>query len=310
MKSKLSLLLYVLGIALFASTLVFTQTDPKTVFFRVSVNDKKGNILDDLKREQFSIKENGSEQEISYFSNKDEPASVVILLDLSESIEPNRLRLNLKYAANFIDQSNSRNEYSIVGFGPEVTQLTDWKDGGMRITEALNKIAAAANGFEGNTSLYDAMMFGFEKFKSASHKKKIMLIFSDGQDNKSKEDSGDVRKALKRNDVVVYAIAILAGADTASMTGMQGQAFLDEMAGISGGRTYYPITVVEGDKVVELVTAAVKRQYVLGYVPKESPKKKDWRSVKIKASAADEKGKEKSLQVITREGYFVAEEKP
>lgn len=94
------------------------------------------------------------------------------------------------------------------------------------------------------------------------------------------------------------------------MTGMQGQAFLDELARLSGGKSLYPQTHLEMKEIVELVIALVRKQYVIGYVPKESTKKKDWRSVKIKVSTADEKDKEKSLVIRAREGYFAAEEKP
>lgn len=309
MKNQFTKLFQILSIGLLASMLVFSQVkpDPKIVLFRASVTDK-ANFVENLKKEQFTIKEDGTEQEISYFSHKDEPASVVILLDLSESITQTVLQLNVKSVAKFIDQSNFQNEYSIIGFGPEVSQLTDWKDKGSRINDVLNKIITS--NFNGNTRFYDAITLAFEKFKTGKHDKKVLLIFSDGQDNESKDESGDVRKALKRNDVVIYSIAILNGADTSTMTGMQGVAFLDEMAGISGGKSYYPITIVENSEVIELVVAAVRKQYVIGYVPKESKTKKDWRSVKIKASTTDEKGKEKSLAVRARNGYFTAEEKP
>lgn len=310
MKNK-SLLFCILSLVLFAATLAFAQArpDPKTVFFRVSVIDKKGNFVENLKKEQFTLKDEGTEQEISYFSDKDEPASVVILLDLSESIKPTVLQANIKYAAKFIEQSNPQNDYSIIGFGPEVARLTDWKDRGSRILDVLNKIAAKKN-LAGNTRLYDAVTFAFEQFKSGAHDKKVMLIFSDGQDNISEDSFGKVRKELKRTDVVIYSVAILGGDDLASLTGMQGQAFLDELAGISGGKTYYPQTFREIENAVQELAASVRKQYVLGYIPKESTKKKDWHSVKIKASAVDEKGKEKSLLVGTREGYFAAEEKP
>lgn len=194
MKNRFAKLLQISSIGLLASMLVFSQvkTEPKTVLFRVSVVDKKGDFVENLKKEQFTIKEDGTEQGISYFSDKEEPASVVILLDLSESIEKSVLQLNVKSVAKFIDGSNFENEYSIIGFGPEVTQLTDWKDSGRRINDVLNKIITSNS--QGNTRFYDAITLAFEKFKTGKHKKKVLLIFSDGQDNNRKRNTETCEK--------------------------------------------------------------------------------------------------------------------
>ena len=51
------------------------------------------------------------------------------------------------------------------------------------------------------------------------------MIISDGQDNASRYNFGEVRRLMKESDVVTYAVGILGG-DAGSMLGMQGQAFL------------------------------------------------------------------------------------
>jgi Ca-activated chloride channel family protein len=303
MKHKLLHILQILSIGLFASVLVFSQA--KTVSFRVSVADKNGKIVGDLRREHFSVKEDGKEQEISYFSDKEEPASVVVLMDLSDSIDPEIRRANAKYAWQFIDASHAQNEYSVVGFHESVVELAGWKASRDKLTEifkATEKVEAS----KGQTHFYDALMLAFEKLKTSSYGKKIVLIFSDGVDNQSELSFKKIHRELKRNDVTVYAVSV-AGIDDSSISAFQGQAFLNELAILSGGAAYFPQTFPWLDTALENVVAAVKNQYVIGYVPKDSKKNKDWHSVKIKVSATDTANKKQTLTARTREGYFVGE---
>jgi Ca-activated chloride channel family protein len=66
-----------------------------------------------------------------------------------------------------------------------------------------------------NTALYDAVYLGTEKVTRGSHQKKAMLIISDGQDNASRYNFGEVRRLLKESDVVTYGVGIMDGRDAA-----------------------------------------------------------------------------------------------
>src|SRR5207237_6360686 len=104
-----------------------------------------------------------------------------------------------------------------------------------------------------NTALYDACYLGIERVTRGSHQKKALLIISDGQDNASRYNFGEVRRLMKESDVTVYAVGILSGGDAGSMNGMQGQAFLDELASVTGGKSFYPQTNDELDEIFERI---------------------------------------------------------
>jgi Ca-activated chloride channel homolog len=303
MRNKISQFLQILSIGLLASVLVFSQS--KMVSLRVSVVDKNGKSVGNLKQEHFSVKEDGKEQEISYFSDREEPASVVILMDISDSIEPEVRRANVKYALKFIDAGDAQNEYSVVGFHESVVEFAGWKASRDKLTEVI-KATEKVKASRGETHFFDAVMFAFEKFKTSSYGKEVVLIFSDGSDNQSELSFKKVHRELKRNDVTVYAVSIL-GKDDSSITTLQGQAFLEELAIFSGGAAYFPQTFPWLDAALENIVAAVKNQYVIGYVPKDARKDKDWHDVKIKVAAYGADNKKLSLTVRAREGYFAPE---
>ena len=64
------ILLQILGVGFLSATLVFSQSESgsKMVLLRASVTDKKGNIVTDLKPEDFEVYENGKKQDITNFS--------------------------------------------------------------------------------------------------------------------------------------------------------------------------------------------------------------------------------------------------
>ena len=88
-----------------------------------------------------------------------------------------------------------------------------------------------------NTALYDAVYLGLDRVTRGTHQKKALLIISDGQDNASRYNFNEVKRLMKESDVVTYAVGIQDRGDVSSQLGMQGQAFLDELASVTGGRS-------------------------------------------------------------------------
>ena len=300
----------VLVVGLFFAVVVFSQTDssPETVYFRVSVTDKYGRTASGLKKENFKVREEKIEQEISYFNDKEEPASVAVLLDISESIDPKLRQILTNAVSSFVRAANSQNDYSLIAFGNEPYTLAEWGSTHEQMVEALNKLAVAKIKSQG-TRLYDSCFFALEKLEKSKHPKKVVLILSDGVDTQSEKGFGKVREKVKSSDAQIYSISVINPSDLATLSGMQGQTFLEEFVSISGGKSFRPAMPDELDESVKAIVWLLQYQYVIGYKSKPSQKKDKWRSVEIKAEPLiDSKGKKIPLEVHTRKGYFL--EKP
>ncbi|HEX8734724.1 MAG TPA: VWA domain-containing protein [Pyrinomonadaceae bacterium] len=272
---------------------------------RASVVDYKGRAIKNLKPEQFTVKENGVEQEIKYFSDRKEPASVLIMLDISGSIERKVREIHVAQALKFI-QNNSENEYSIVAFNNKVEELADWGSGSssrqQQLTDSVNKTSEAKKG-KGNTAFFDALLYALEKFKNSRHGKKVLLVFSDAFDNASQKDFSDVEKELKKSDVSVFTVVVnLPSDDSGSLLALT-MPYLQEIDKISGGKAFYAQSKAETEAALRLIESIVNTQYIIGYIPKKPQKDRNWHNLDIRVSAAGEKGKNLKAAIIAPAGY-------
>ncbi|MBS1796476.1 MAG: VWA domain-containing protein [Acidobacteria bacterium] len=266
------------------------------VTLTLTVTDIYGRYVSGLTQNAFAVSDNGTEQEITFFSDTDAPVSLGVLFDVSGSMSGTKIGKARKALEKFIDTSHPSDEYFLISFNERASLIMDRT----RDAEAvLDKFTLVKPG--GNTALYDAVYLGVQKVTRGSHRKKAIIIISDGQDNSSRYNFGEVRRFLKESDVVIYAVGIMDGRDAASPEGMQGQAFLDELTAVTGGKAFYPTTDVEMDEIFERISLELRHQYSIGYTPKDFQPDGKWRKVKVKVKPP--RGLPR-LTVRTREGYY------
>jgi Ca-activated chloride channel homolog len=234
------------------------------VTLTLTVTDYYGRYVSGLTKDAFTVIDDGVEQEITFFSDADAPVSVGILFDVSGSMSGEKIR-------------KARNALEAV----------------------LNKLTLVEP--KQNTALYDACYLGVERVTRGAHQKKAILIISDGQDNASRYNFKEVRRLLKESDVTIYSVGIMDGRDAGSMEGMQGQAFLDELSSVTGGKSFYPNTNVELDEIFERIALELRHQYSVGYTPKNFQPDGKWHKVKVKVKPP--RGLPR-LTVRNREGYY------
>ena len=273
---------------------ITSRTDLVTL--TLTVTDLYGRFVSGLQKNAFTITDNGQEQLITHFSDMDAPVSVGILFDVSDSMSGEKIGKARKALERFINTSHPSDEYFLIAFNSRAQLLLDRTRDGESVIQKLTLVQP-----KNNTALYDAVYLGTEKVTRGSHQKKAMLIISDGQDNSSRYNFGEVRRLLKESDVVTYAVGIMDGRDAGSMNGMQGQAFLDELTSVTGGKSFYPQTDVEMDEIFERIALELRHQYSIGYLPKDFEPDGKYRKVKVKVKPP--RGLPR-LTVRSREGYY------
>lgn len=303
------------GVFLFGTLAIFAQNPQPTppveepdgkpisvktdlVTLTLTVTDLYGRYVSGLDKKAFSIFDNNEEQEITFFSDSDAPISVGVLFDVSGSMNREKIGKSRKALEKFINTSHPSDEYFLIAFNDRAQLLLDRTRDGDAVLQKLTLVQT-----KGNTALYDAVYLGAEKVTRGTRQKKALLIISDGQDNSSRYNFGEVRRLMKESDVVVYAVGILDGRDAGSMEGMQGQAFLDELASVTGGKSFYPQTDVELDEIFERIALELRHQYSIGYTPKDFAPDGKWHKVKTKVKPP--RGLPR-LTVRGREGYYAA----
>jgi len=266
------------------------------VSLTLTVTDQYSRYVSGLSKNAFTIIDNGKEQEITFFSDSDAPVSIGVLFDVSGSMSNEKIQKARKALERFITTSHPSDEYFLIAFNSRAQLLMDRTRDGDAVLRKLTLVKP-----RNNTALYDAVYLGLERVTRGTHQKRAMLIISDGQDNASRYNFGEVRRLMKESDVVTYAVGIMDKNDASGILGLQGQAFLDELSSVTGGKSFYPQSDVEMDEIFERIALELRHQYSVGYTPKEFQPDGKWRKVKVKVKPP--RGLPR-LTVRGREGYY------
>jgi Ca-activated chloride channel family protein len=218
-----------------------------------------------------------------------------IIFDVSGSMGKDKLNRAREALRHFVDTSHDSDEYFLIGFNSRAQLLMDRT----RDSDAmLNKLTFVES--HGNTALYDACYLGIERVTRGAHQKRALLVISDGQDNNSRYTFNELRRLLKETDVLIYAIGIIEKGSPQSLD-VAGQAILDELAGVSGGRAFFPETAAEMNEIFERIAIELRHQYSIGYRPKNFSNDGRWHKIRVKVTPP--RGLPR-LFVRSKEGYY------
>jgi Ca-activated chloride channel homolog len=262
----------------------------------VTVTDQYGRYVSGLEKKAFTVFDGKEQQEITHFSDDDAPVSVGVIFDVSGSMSGDKIRRAREALSRFIETSHDSDEYFLIAFNSRAQLLLDKTRDGKAVLDKLTFVETRSN-----TALYDATYLGVEKVQRGAHKKRALLLISDGQDNDSRYTFSEVRRLLKESDVVLYGIGILGGNDPGSSLGLEGQGILDELAAVSGGKAFFPNSNAEMDEIFEKIALELRHQYSIGYRPNNFANDGKWHKIKVKVTPP--RGLPR-LFVRSREGYY------
>lgn len=277
--------------------------------FPVTVTSARGGFIIGLTKENFSVWEGKQEREINYFGSGDLPASVGILIDVSGSVDVRTLEA-VRYAAErFIRNGHPKNEYIIGEFNDAWRASSGWRQDATAAIEALNSRPAtdeaqAKKKTRGQTAFYDACDAALDDVAARPNPRHVLLLFTDGEDNRSRVSLDQLRRKVKASDMLIYSISIYGPYDS-DLFNIVGQTVLHELSVSSGGRAFFPHyqkDKKELDEVIDMLTLEMRYQYIIGFTPTNAAPAGKWNKVKIKLTPPDEAVKK--LYLHTREGYF------
>ena len=264
------------------------------------MTDSYNRLVTGLDSHHFEVFEDKVKQDISFFSDDDAPVSLGIIFDVSGSMKGklDRARDALKA---FILTSHNDDDFFLVGFNQRANLVAEFTDG----DTLANKLTLVEP--KGQTALYDAAYLGIEKVKQGRHNRHAMLLISDGQDNSSRYTYGELRKLLKEAGVQIYCIGIVEmGGGAGGTLDMQGQAILEEIAQVTGGKAFFPRSAAELEDATTRIALELRHQYSIGYNPTNVKRDGQWH--KIKVNVKGPKGLS-NLKVQHKEGYYAVTNK-
>ncbi|HEY8998428.1 MAG TPA: VWA domain-containing protein [Edaphobacter sp.] len=218
-----------------ANPVTTLSVDARLVNIPVVVRDKKGAIVRNLHRQDFSLQVDGRPQVIRYFDlDSNLPLVLGLLIDTSMS-QRDVLDEERSASGDFLDQmlKTSKDQAFIVQFASQTELLTDLTNSRSKLQAGLKQVDTTApadrGGSQGDpddsddsrgsgnggrrsrgrgqgTTLYDATFLSSDELMGKQKGRKAVIILSDGVDNGSKESLVKSIEAAQRADTIIYAI--------------------------------------------------------------------------------------------------------
>jgi Ca-activated chloride channel homolog len=270
------------------------KVDVKLVNVYVTVTDEHGAPVAGLKKDNFTVLEDGHPQTISVFDKESAlPLSIALAIDTSLSTRHD-LPLELASAKRFAkDIMRPVDALSVFGFSEAVSQSTPYTPDLKRIDEGIDHIRLGAA-----TALYDAVYLASRSLDRRQGRKVLVLI-TDGGDTVSKVDYPQADRAAEEAEALVYSIIVVPIENSAGReTG--GEHALIQLSEDTGGKYYYATSVSQLDDAFHQISDELRTQYLLAYYPSQRVSMSQFRRIQVQVNAPGGT----SYQVRHRVGYY------
>jgi Ca-activated chloride channel homolog len=249
------------GISAFAQQPTF-RTGTRTVALYATVTDAQKRLVPDLTQEDFQIFDNDKPQSLDLFVNEVQPITVVVMLDTSASMTGN-LKLLEQAAEQFILRMLPKDKGMVGAFNDKIeffpATFTNDRD---KLIGSLRELD-----FGNPTRLYDAVAASMDRLDKIDGRR-VVLVFTDGDDTGSRADGGSVLEQARREEVMIYAVGLRSDYfNGARQVRSKPDSGLKRLAEETGGGYFELDDSSDLAPTFTRVAQELHSQYVLGFTP-------------------------------------------
>ena len=273
------------------------KVDVKLVNVYVTVTNAQGGPVAGLKKDNFTLQEDGRNQTISVFDKESAvPLSIALAIDTSLSTRHD-LPLEQASAKRFARTiMRPVDALSVFGFNETVLQSTSYTADLKRIDDGIDHIRLGAA-----TALFDAIYLAS---RSLGHRqgRKVLVLITDGGDTVSKIDYQQALRAAEEAECIVYSIIVVPIENSAGReTG--GEHALIQLSEDTGGKHYYATSMSQLDEAFRQISDELRTQYLLAYYPSQRTSDSQFRSIQVTVSGPADAT---TYRVRHRAGYYTS----
>jgi VWFA-related protein len=281
------------------------RIDVDLVNILFNVKTKKGELIPNLEKNNFTLKEDGKEQKIEHFSREtDLPITLGLLIDISLSQE-RLVDIEREAASQFFSAViRPKDQAFLISFGKDTQLLQDFTNSPRRLIAGLKDLKADVEparigrspipvntgpipdyGRPKGTLLYDAIyLASTEKLKGEVGRKALILI-TDGEDMGSTYTLKNAIEYAQKSDAIVFSIYYVdrefySGGGIALGGGNEGA--LKKISDETGGHVYTVSRKHPLSEVFKEIQEELRNQYSIGYTPTNTAREGGFRRVEIK----------------------------
>jgi Ca-activated chloride channel homolog len=304
------------------------------VILPVTVKDGDGNLVADLRKDEFRIFEDNVEQNIDVFTADPFPLSIVILVDNDlKDKDAAAVQASLEAILNGMSQNDEAfvcrfDQFFHMGKGFTSDQdrlQTELKRTNLDTEPSVGTPSAPFSGPHINNhsatdqstvdkstqmirgqptkALDDAVYSAAELLHNrARSRRRVILLISDGVNGKkfNKFKYDDVIKVLLRDNIAVYSVAVPSAYLDRKISPVERTLNpLLRYANDSGGEVFHAAKEHSFEEVYPRLTEEARYQYTLAYVPRGTDRTAEHHSVEVRV-------RREGLKIKTREGYYAS----
>jgi Ca-activated chloride channel family protein len=266
------------------------------VSLNVTAMDPSGHYVTDLEEKNFSVFEDGVKQDLSFFTRKQQPIALSLLLDSSASME-DKLPTLQTAAGNFVRRLKPNDLAQIIDFDSRVEIRQAFTSNQQELESAIQQTAAG-----GSTSLYNAIYISLKELAKVRAggeedvRRQALVLFSDGEDTSSLISFDEVLELAKRSETAIFTIA-LRGPDTQSKGFHEAEFVMRQLAQETGGRSFFPAKIDDLNGVYSEIADELASQYTLGYSSKNAKRDGAFRRIVVQIDRPN-------VTPRTKRGYY------
>lgn len=276
-----------------------TRTD--LVVLSAIAMDKHGRPVTDLRRNEFTVQEDGRPQAIQHFSEgRESRARVLLLVDASGSMSTTpRTSSPVMAARQLLYALDPTDQIALAGFDHHYFGVVPFTTDHAQILRGFSELQPF-----GATALHDALDHAASDLASHGEGRRAVVVMTDGIDNASSQKADDVLARSRALDVPIYAISVVSPLDdprsdqfagrSRPAAATQGSVVLARYAEMSGGAAFVVSDFSGLKQATDKIVGELKHQYRLGYDPPPGPS--GFRRVQVTTTR-------KGVSVKTRSGY-------
>jgi Ca-activated chloride channel family protein len=250
-----------------------------------SITDSRGRYVDDLTGDQFTVLDDGRPVRITAFENETSDISCALLLDTTESMQATLPALK-NAALKLIGELRANDTVAVYSLRGGITELQPFTADKSAVTRAVLQTEPG-----GRTALYDGLVRVIRDMSGRAGKK-VIVVFTDGDDNISTLTADSAIVRAKTSGVPIYTIGQGAALDDESLLKQ-----LTVMARATGGLSFTIHSPNEIRGIFEKVVQDLLHGYLLAFQPSDA-EGHAWHTIEVVLQAP------KGRKVRAREGYF------
>ncbi len=241
---------------------------------------RDGQPVTGLGPDDFEVRDNGVIQKVDLVSDDDIPLNVVMVLDMSSSLDAKRIEYLRVAGRALLDGLRDVDQAALVSFSHFVSQTAPLTSDFERVRAALDQASAS-----GQTNLIDAA-FAAIVIGESSVGRPLLIVFSDGVDSTSWLESEAVLDIAKRTDAVVYSAEV----------GARRLSFLGDLTSATGGRSIAIESAKDLRGTFRAILEEFRQRYLISYSP-EGVTPGGWHRLEVRVRG-------RGLSVRARPGYL------